>query len=230
MSTLIQYLLITHVVAGSVSLVVAPAALFVSKGGRAHRVLGRTFFWTMTWIFLSALVLSIYRFNPFLLMIAVFSYYNVVTGYRAIYQKQLHLRKGVMWYDWLASIISLLFNAGFVIWGIRAASSGTNGFTAYLAIFFGSGGLVLTVASIRKYLFPPADKYRWFYDHVGYMIGGFIASLTAFSANVITFIPGMWQWLWPSLVLVPVIFYVNAYYRRKLKNGARLAELVELKR
>lgn len=223
-------MLYTHVAAGVLSLIVAPIAMVVRKGGTAHRASGRIFFWAMTWIFLSALVLATYRFNLFLLMISVFSYYNVVIGYRSVYQKQLHLRKGVKWYDWTTSVVALGFNVVFVVLGIMGVADKSGGFASYLALVFGGGGISLAIRTLNRFVRPSTDKHSWLYSHVGYMIGGFIASLTAFSANVIHFLPGMWQWLWPSVVLVPVIIYVNRYYRRKISAGARLTDLVELKR
>jgi hypothetical protein len=229
MEYITRYLLITHILAGIISLIVAPIAMIVIKGGRAHRLWGNIFFWSMTWIFLSALVLSLYKWIPFFLMIAVFSYYNVAIGYRALYLKQQHSRPQIKWYDWLIVIMSLAFNIVFIGWGMYAVFHNEEAHFAYLAIFFSAGGMLLTLRNVKK-MVRPADKYQWFYNHIGNMIGGFIASVTAFSVQVMNFLPGMVKWLWPTLVFVPVIIYTNFYYRKRMKEGARLSELVELKR
>ena len=229
MESLIPGIRISHVAAGIVSLIVAPIALIVVKGSKAHRIAGIIFFWAMTWIFVSVF-LSIYKWIPFLLMIAVFSYYSVIIGYRSIYQKQLHNDKGIMWYDWMALTISGLFNTGFVSWGVYFAYTGQLGYFAYLSIGFGFGGLMSATGQIKSFLSPPQDKHRWLYAHIGNMTGGFIAAVTAFSTQVMTFLPGVIQWIWPALVGVPIIFYWISTYQRKLKQNVRLVDLVELKR
>ena len=61
------------------------------------------------------------------------------------------------------------------------------------------------------------------------MMGGFIASVTAFSVQVMHFMPGVMQWIWPSLVGVPLIIYWVRTYRKKLEKGSQLAELVEIR-
>lgn len=223
----IKILLYTHIMAGVVSLVVAPIAMVVHKGGKAHRRWGKLFFWAMTWVFASAVVLSVFKWIPFLLMIAVFSYYSVFMAYRSLYQKQLHRGKGIRWYDWTALIVAGVFNLFFVGWGIYLAATGQEGFFAYLAIGFGAGGCVLAYRQLVTFVKPP-DQYHWFYNHIGNMIAGYIASVTAFSTQVMYFMPGFLQWLWPSLVGVPLIIYWIRSYRRKLEQGARITDLVEL--
>ncbi len=230
MNTPLYLLTISHVTAGIISLIVAPIALIVLKGGNIHRLTGKIFFWAMTWIFLSAIVLSVYKSIPFLLMIAVFSYYAVFIGYRSIYQKQLHKRKGVKWYDWLAMTISGCFNIGFVTWGILLASKGEAGFLAYLAIVFGIGGVMIVAGQLKSFVAPSNDRHAWLYSHIGNMIGGFIASVTAFSTQVMVFLPGLVQWIWPALIGVPLISYWISSYRRKLANNEQLVDLVQLKR
>lgn len=230
MDLLIPGITISHVLAGIVSLIVSPIALLVVKGGKAHRIAGIIFFWTMTWIFISAIVLSIYKWIPFLLMIAVFSYYSVVIGYRSIYQKQLHLGKGIKWYDWLAMGVSALFNTGFVARGVYLAFTNQLGFFAYLSIGFGIGGLIIVYGQLKSFLAKPKDKNRWFYAHIGNMTGGFIASVTAFSTQVMVFMPGVLQWIWPSLIGIPILAYWISTYQRKLAGSVRLTDLVQLKR
>lgn len=230
MEILIKSVTISHVLAGIISLVVAPIALIVIKGGKVHRAVGKVFFWAMTWIFISAIFLSIYKWIPFLLMIAVFSYYSVIIGYRSIYQKQLQIGKTVKWYDWVALVVSGLFNTGFISWGVYLATTNQLGYFAYLSIAFGMGGLLTVIGQLKAYISPVHDKHRWLYSHIGNMTGGFIAAVTAFSTQVMTFLPGALQWIWPSLVGVPIIFFWISTFRRKLSQNVRLVELVELKR
>ena len=72
-----KLLILSHVVAGGLTLVSGLLAAFVGKkGGKLHKQVGNTFFWSMFWIFVSAiLIISFVRFSDFLLVIAVFSFY-----------------------------------------------------------------------------------------------------------------------------------------------------------
>lgn len=220
---MIKLLTYTHILAGIISLIVAPLAMLVRKGGKAHRLWGKIFFWCMTWICFSAIILSTVKWIPFLLLIAVFSYYSVYIGYRSLYRKQIHLGKGIMWYDWLALVVAGSFNVCFFIWGIYMVTKGQTT-VGLLSASFGSGGLLTVYNEWKSYRQPPTDRFYWFYKHVGSMLGGFIASVTAFSTQVMHFMPGVMQWLWPSLVGVPLIIYWIRTYRKKLGAGMSFHE------
>jgi hypothetical protein len=221
----------SHILAGVLSLVVAPIAMAVSKGGSIHRVAGKIFFWAMTWIFLTAIVLSVYyKWIPFLLMVSVVSYYLTVSGYRTLYQKQLPSGKGVLWYDWLVVIATGLFLLGFAAWGIYLWTNSQAGGGVFLILGFSLGGLLSVRGEIKAFITPPTDKNRWLYNHIGRMVGAFIASVTAFSTNVLTFIPGIWPWIWPTLVGTPLIIYWVRTYKKSLSEGKRITDLVEVKR
>ena len=228
MEQLLHILIYTHVAAGTLSLVAAPVALAVTKGARAHRLWGKIFFYCMSWIFVSATWLSIYKNNLFLLLIGVFSFYNVVSGYRSLYHKHLHRGGKPGWIDWAAVAIATGFNIYFVAMGVRLLSTGQA--IAYLCLLFGGIGLLNAVQNLRKFLKPPADKNEWLFQHIGGFMGGFIASVTAFSTQVLVFLPDFWVWAWPTLVGSPLIAFWVRYYKKRLNNGVRLAELVELRR
>ncbi|WKZ58325.1 MAG: hypothetical protein QY309_10630 [Cyclobacteriaceae bacterium] len=225
---IIKLLTYTHIIAGIISLIVAPLAMVVRKGGKAHRFWGKIFFWCMTWICFSAIVLSTVKWIPFLLLIAVFSYYAVFVGYRSLYRKQLHQGKGVTWYDWMFGIVAGLFNTGFFVWGIYLVFTHQTSL-GMLAAGFGFGGMVVVWSELKRYIKPPRDKFDWFYSHMGNMMGGFIASVTAFSTQVMTFLPGIMQWIWPSLVGVPLIIFWVRSYRKLLNSGKSLAQFIEMR-
>ncbi len=222
--TIVTY---THIAAGMLSLVAAPVALAVAKGAAAHRRWGKIFFYCMTWIFISATTLSLYKGNLFLLLIGVFSYYNVVSGYRALYHKNLHRGGKAALVDWVALVVAAGFNIYFVVAGIRM---GTGHAIAYLCWLFGGIGLMNVWQNLRKFIKAPADKNEWLFQHISSFLAGFIASVTAFSTQVLVFLPDFLMWAWPTLVGTPVIAYWIRYYKNQLKNGVRLSELVELRR
>lgn len=225
MELLIKFLIFSHVAAGVISLISAPVSMAVAKGGTVHRISGKIFFWSMAYIVVSALILGTYHWKPFLLMVSVLSFYLVYSGYRTLYQKQINLGKGVMWYDWAVAAACGAFMLGFLIWSIDLMINGSN---AILIIFFSVGGLFSIYTEVKRYIRKPDLKHSWLFNHIGRMVGGFIAAVTAFSTNVLSFLPGLAQWLWPTLIGTPLIIYWIRTYRKKLDNGARITDLVEL--
>lgn len=221
----VSIVVITHIVAGALSLAAAPVAMAVRKGSRVHKVSGRIFFWLMTWVFVPALFLSVVKWIPFLLMVAVFSYFNVAVGYRAVFLKNA---SAVKWFDWCIVLIALVFNAAMTVYGatLVICSGATIG---YVSLFFGVGGGVLIVQRLLNLIKPPQDKHAWLYNHIGHMLGGFIGSCTAFSVVTLYFLPGFIAWVWPSLVGFPLLSVWIRYYKNKLDAGTRLSDLVELK-
>ena len=225
METLIAFFKYSHIAAGGISLISGPAAMIAAKGGRSHRLWGKIFLWSMVYIFVSAIILGSYHWKPFLLMVSVLSFYLVYSGTRTLHQKQVHLGKGVMWYDWAVGFVSGLFMLAFLAWSINLMVNGTN---VILILFFSIGGLFSIVTELKRYRSRTETRHGWLYNHIGRMVGGFIAAVTAFSTNVLTFLPGIAQWLWPTLIGTPLIIYWVGTYRKKLDNGARITDLVQL--
>ncbi len=225
MDNIISILLYLHIGAGMLSLVVAPVAMVVRKGGRQHRLWGKIFFGGMTAVITTAVVISIYKFIPFLLMIAVFSYYSIISGYRSMYLKKLHQGQKPASIDWIAAIAMAVFNAGFAGWGLYHAVAGNYSYVAYIAIGFGLLGFTGVFQNIRWFLKPPADKHHWLYEHMGGMLGGYIATVTAFSVTTFEFLPGVLRWTWPLVIGMPLINYWVRRYRRKLNTGSTTEEL-----
>jgi uncharacterized membrane protein len=71
-----------HITAGSGAFLLAPLALVTAKGGKAHRLWGKIYFWSMAVVASTALVMSIYRPILFLALVAIFSFYSAFVAYR----------------------------------------------------------------------------------------------------------------------------------------------------
>jgi len=227
MQLVINILLIMHIGAGGLALLAGPAAMLTQKGGRAHRLVGKLFFWCMTLVIITALIIALYKYIPFLLMIAALSYYSIVSGYRALYHKGLRNKKVIKPIDWLALSVNALANLAFIIWGATLLSTQTG--TAILAFAFGGIGLTLSINNLINFIKKPKDPMHWLYAHIGGFMGGYIATVTAFSVTALQVVPGIWGWLWPTLVFTPVISGFIAYYKIKFKKGAKPAEVLVLK-
>ena len=111
--------IILHVSLALVALVVAPVAMAVMKGGKAHRRWGLVYFWSMITVNASALLLLTWRFNIFLFGITILTMYSVVTGYRSLRRKRpTVVGQRPTWFDWSFAGMALLIGTGLTGWGV----------------------------------------------------------------------------------------------------------------
>jgi len=219
--------LYVHIAAGTIAFVAAPVALIVKKGANAHRRWGKIYFWAMTFIAITGIVLSVMRPNLFLFCVSFFSYHLVASGYRWLYRKN---PKGkVARLDWIINGIAAVVNAALVVIGIVRVVNNPGDAIGYISMVFGLIGLNFARQNIMQYLRPPAEKGNWLFNHIGGMIGGYIATVSAFSAVNMHFLPTIIQWLWPTIIGTPVIYFFIAYYKKKMSRGKKVEELVVLK-
>lgn len=219
-----QVLVISHVIAGITSLLSGiVAGFFGRKGGKLHRQVGKVFFWCMFWVFISAMLLiSFVRFNPFLMVIAVFSFYLAFSGYRALKLKKT-LKAELI--DWTAGIITLIFGLGMIGMGINyLIPSEFSSVIGYLCLFFG----FFTARSAWKNLkmygnLDAADKMWWWFAHMSSMSGSLIAATTAFLVqngaifNLSNEL-GWILWVLPTFIGFPIVKYWAVKYRTQFKK------------
>ncbi len=210
-----------HISAGFMALFVAPGAMLTQKGGLWHRRWGKIYFWAMAVVALTAVLLSLYRPNLFLLLLAVFSFYLALSGYRVLSRKFARAGERATTLDWSATALTSAASAGLVVYGLAGLGSGSS--FAIVPIAFGVLGSVLAGRDAHRFLRPPADKHAWWFIHMGNMLGAYIATVSAFSAVNFTFLPPIVRWLWPTVIGVPGISIWIAYYRVKFnRSGSRL--------
>lgn len=80
-----QAILIVHIAAGFASLSTAAVAIASKSLNLSHRVhvrSGRVYSWGMATIFVTAVLMAMIRPNGFLLLIAIFSFYMAMSGWR----------------------------------------------------------------------------------------------------------------------------------------------------
>jgi uncharacterized membrane protein len=218
--------LTVHIAAGSGAFVLAPLALVTAKGGKAHRMWGKIYFWCMTVVAATALVMAIYLPVLFLALVAIFSFYATFAAYRVLGQKDAWKGASVVrGLDWLAAILCFAASLTLVLLGAARPEFVQN--LRIPAIVFGAVGMRISGRSIWRFTHPPAEKMFWWYVHLQGMIGSYIAAWTAFSLVTIgPLLHGVW-WLWivPISVGIPAIVATTAYYQRKFasKPGAALA-------
>ena len=218
-------LIISHVVAGVTTLLSGLMAAFVGKkGGKLHRQVGATFYWSMLWIFISALlIISLVRFSAFLLVIAVFSWYMTFSGVRVLKMKKTMKAQNI---DWIAAFITLISGIIFIAMGLRYQLQESWGsVVGYLCFFFGYFTTQTAWENIKGFKRGTnQEKMWWWFAHMNSMCGALIASVTAFAVQngEIFRLPGemMWlPWVAPTILGVPLITYSMNKYRKQFKVG-----------
>jgi len=53
--------------------------------------------------------------------------------------------------------------------------------------------------------------------------------VSAFSATSLRFIPFPWNFLWPTLVMVPPLVWARLRYKARFRQGERVAQVVEVR-
>jgi hypothetical protein len=219
----------THVAAGSGAFLLAPLALVTAKGGKAHRLWGKVYFWCMAVVASTALVLAAYRPILFLALVAIFSFYAAFTAYRVLGQKAAWQgQSGVRGLDWVAAILCFAASAALLLSGAVRPDFVQN--LRIPALVFGAIGLRISARAMWRFTHPPTEKMFWWYAHLQGMIGSYIAAWTAFC--LVTIGPRvhgaaqLWLWLLPVSVGFPAIIATTAYYKRKFSPQPNAATVV----
>ncbi|HNU56718.1 MAG TPA: DUF2306 domain-containing protein [Flavobacteriales bacterium] len=219
-----------HIASGFVALFVAPIAMAVRKGGDAHRLWGKVFFYGMVLVALTAIIMGIWQNKMFLAMMAVLSFHMAASGYRALYHKRLHAGQKPGTSDLVLQGTAGVVNGGLFIWGFVNILLGNKGVGTMLFIAFGLIGSFMVWRNLQRFYKHHHEKHEWLFAHMAGFLGGYIATVSAFSAVNMAFIKPVWlQWLWPTIVGVPLIILWSRYYRKRLSRGRRARDVVEIR-
>ena len=228
--TIVSALRAAHIAAGFIALVVAPLAMIAKKGGDAHRRWGKVFFYSMAVVAATAIIIGIVRPNVFLAMVAVFSFHLVATGYRSLYHKRLHEGQKPATMDLVLQGTAGVINGGLFIWGFTNMLLGNRGSGTILFLVFGLIGSLMVWRNMQRFYSRANEKNEWLYAHMTGFLGGYIATVSAFSVVNMTFIkPVVLQWLWPTLVGAPLIALWVRHYRKRFAKGKRARDVVEVR-
>jgi len=189
-----------HIFAGFIGFFMAPVALAVRKGGPAHRLWGRVFFWAMAVAGLTSLIGAAHIKSLFLLLTGIFSLYMAGFGYRSLYQKHLSRGGEPAPIDWLLAGLGLVVFAGTTAYGFRVGN--------IPATVFGGIGVMTTARQLRGFRRAGTwPREQWLRNHISGFLASYIAAVSAFSATSLKFIPFPYNFLWPTLLGVPLIIW-----------------------
>lgn len=207
---MLEMILWIHVGAGILSLLFGLIVFILKKGDRRHVQIGNIYSLMMFVVFITATYVSIVKNNIFLLLIGFFSFYLVHSGLRVnAFRKTKTVRISDKFltsiYAFLFAII-LLFSFLEMInkkWGI-----------AVILLVFGGTGAAQCFKDVRIYfLKKEMTSSALMRDHIGKMSGSYIAAITAFAVNNVSFLPPLIVWLSPTLLGTIAIVYFSRPYR-----------------
>jgi uncharacterized membrane protein len=206
METFINITLGVHVVSGFTALLCGLIAMLAKKGGKTHTRNGFIFFIAMLTVSLSAVAVSLQRDNQFLLHIGLFALYQNVSGYRAIKNKS----RKANWLDWGMVAIGAI-NGAFMVATLNIVLAVFGGISLLLV----AGDLNIYIRAARNL---PIAKNEWLRQHIGMMMGTYIATSTAFLlVNLRTFEPYWLPWLAPTVLGVPFLMYMSRKHAPRKK-------------
>ncbi len=213
--SLFSGLLVIHIIAGSFSIIAAFIATFSKVQDRTHNIhiySGQVFFWGMLIIFLTAVAMSIMKFNMPMLAISIFSFYMAFSGLRFAKNRPGRPDKQ----DFIASLFMLGVGAAMVLYGVLALQT-SEGLSVILIVFGFIGGWAgwEDFNVHRKGGFRGKERIA---QHLNRMLGGTIATITAVVVTNFYFAPAPWLlWLAPTIIITPII----AVWTRKIKRGVK---------
>lgn len=196
MENLISIALLLHVLTGMTAFVTGLTAIVARKGNKWHIISGRIYFYSMLIVAVSAIFISIYRENIFLLAIGVFAFYMTWAGFSSIRNKSLKPKL----FDWTLLVLGMI-TAGFMIYTLNT-----------ILVVFGGIFAASTIGDLRVFILSSRNKEipknQWLVRHIGMMMGSYIATTTAFIVtNIKTFEPAWLPWLLPTILGTPLIVY-----------------------
>ena len=222
-----KILLFIHAAAGTLALVIAPLAMLASKGSDAHRRWGKVFFYAMSVVVVTAIISGIIRPNILMALVALFSFHMLASGYRALYLKKLHEGQRMQRWDYILQGSAAVINGALFLWGLINLTMGRRESASIIFFVFGSVGLFMVWRNVHQFYKRSVDKREWLYMHMTGFLGGYIATVSAFSAVNLHMIQPTWlQWLWPTIIGSPLIAYWISYYRKGFAKGKRVSDMV----
>lgn len=213
MNQLYTVLLTIHITSGVMVLLTALLSVLnktLDLPHKAHVFTGVAFVVGMCSISVTALSLTLIKPSPFLTLVALFSTYLTLSGWR--YAKNRSGNPQIE--DWALVGLGLVSALGMLTWGVWGLGNGSS--FAIVALVFGLVLGFLASLDVQLLRVGGAKGKNRIAQHLTLMLAATIGAITAFSVNVIRGVePGWLLWLAPTVLLVPLIIL----WRRKIRGG-----------
>ena len=206
-------LLVAHVAGGTVALLSLGPAVVLSRGsglrvGPGHRRAGQVYVWGMVVALASAYPLAVLLPSLFLGGVALFTTFLVASGWRWIRRGSTNtvgLGRGL-------AVGMLVAAVGMIVVGVRQLAGG-DGLGVALLVFAGIGG-ALALEDLRALRNGRPERRHRVALHLGRMLGGAIATLTAVLVVNVQTEPVWLGWIAPTVLIVPMIVWRTAQVMR----------------
>jgi uncharacterized membrane protein HdeD (DUF308 family) len=190
----------THVVVGTLGLLLGMLALWFQNNARQHRRFGRYFLYALTVVVATAFIgILFFRSNPFLLILTLLGGYVGYSGYRAVRLRERKTSRLDV------SISVLVFLAGGLY--LRLIQPGESNWSP--AVVYSTLSALVVVAGydlIKHFWLHKRLRTWWLYEHIYKMLSAYSAILSAFSGTVFPQYKPYSQIL-PSALCVSAIVY-----------------------
>jgi hypothetical protein len=206
MEQLLKILVIIHVSAGAGALISGAIAFAFRKNTPKHKRIGIIYFWCMTIVFVTAMIVSVVKSLLFLFLIGIFSYYSTIIAYRSLRLKNLHNGQKPFKIDWFIEILAGLTFLGMVVFGLLIILKNKNA-GGLVPLVFGAFGLLSVRTNLKLFIKGPKETLYWYKKHIGHMMGSYIGAFTAFLVNQAPHLPIHPTLLWflPTLIIMPAM-------------------------
>lgn len=198
--TLFKTLQLIHIAGGTTSLLLGIIVLSLKKGDKRHKWLGNIYFYAMLIVSIVAIPMSYLHPNYFLFIVAIFTIYMLLTGYRYLSKKKI---QDVSYIDWLLTGSILVFGFAFIGFGIYHIVQ--QDYFGIVLLVFGTICLLFAKKDYENFKGKSNIKNYWLTGHIQRMMGSYIASTTAFLVVNNTVIPNIIAWLIPTFLIAPLI-------------------------
>ena len=199
-----EYLLPIHILAGTIALLAAAFAICSEKGKKIHITAGKTYYWGMVGIFLTALPMSIINKEIFLFLVAFFSFYLAFAG-RRFAQNRTGIASRI---DWIAVGLMIFTGIGMCVLAVFYVIDSNSLYITLLV--FGLISIVIGLTDYKTHKHQEAIGKKRIARHLTNMLAGTIAVVTAFLVVNVDMEPQWLPWILPTVVIVPVINWWNS--------------------
>ena len=199
--------LLLHVAFGSIALIAAALAFLTEKGPKFHAKVGKIYAFAMTGVGLTAVALWWLGSSSFLLLIAFFSTYMVLVGWRLGQNRRglvNNVDQALVGIGVIGTVGLLFISADIAFGGAGPWDEGASFALVPLVFSLICGSLTYFQRLSLKSGIAPRGKER-IRLHGIFMGAGTISTVTAFSLTAIG--GGIVIWLLPTLIGTPLIFY-----------------------
>lgn len=198
--TLFKTLQLIHIAGGTTSLLLGIIVLSLKKGDKRHKWLGNIYFYAMLIASIVAIPMSYLHPNYFLFIVAIFTIYMLLTGYRYLSKKKI---QDVNYIDLILTGSILVFGFAFIGFGIYHIIQ--QDYFGIVLLVFGTICLLFAKKDYENFKGKSDIKNYWLTGHIQRMMGSYIASTTAFLVVNNTVIPNIIAWLIPTFLIAPLI-------------------------